>query len=173
MHAHMYMCRDTHPCTCRKVGGVGWGEIFFCCSLSYFYSLGISLFMDLELTFFLLCRLVASSKLFDPLSLTPLVLEIQMCTDVPAMCTTKCLAAVGSKLRSSCFYAGALTQHFRSSSLTTSFYKDLGLHSVHLDPLRPHFHEFIPSALFLVSQPQEHHYLCGVRDHPHLSDSDI
>lgn len=44
--------------------------------------------------FFLLCRLVASSKLFDPLSLTPLVLEIQMCTDVPAMCTTKCLAAV-------------------------------------------------------------------------------
>lgn len=78
----------------QKGGGSGVGEIFFCCSLSYFYSLGISLFMDLELTFFLLCRLVASSKLFDPLSLTPLVLEIQMCTDMPAMCTTKCLAVV-------------------------------------------------------------------------------
>lgn len=91
-----------HACICAgtltHIHAEGWGEwggrdILLLLSVLFLFFGNESLHGP-GAHFFLLCRLVASSKLFDPLSLTPLVLEIQMCTDMPAMCTTKCLAVV-------------------------------------------------------------------------------
>lgn len=155
MHAHMHMCRDTHPCTCRSLWGKSSREKYSLIALYLIFILWEWVFlMNLELTFLFQAG-GQQQALWSSFSNTPRagVTDVHNC-GVPVMCTTQCLAVVyvGAGDPNSGPYAFTLMLLPNTSDLPLwqlPFSKIWDSILCTLTFLHSHVHEFIPSALSL------------------------